>query len=99
MIINNEGLIFSTTPTIVLIVSIELMEEKLSNKTDDVGKIMGILSDLEYNEKHAFIKEILSPMYGESIVTPSYVDEIIDSLSSLLAESINRAVHPGYVNS
>ena len=79
--------------------TIELMEKKLSNKTDDVGKIMGILSDLEYNEKHAFIKEILSPMYGESIVTPSYVDEIIDSLSSLLAESINRAVHPGYVNS
>jgi nitroreductase len=41
-------------------------------------------------------EEILSPMYGESIVTPSYVDEIIESLSSLLAESINRAVHPGY---
>ena len=76
--------------------TIEMMEEKLSDKTDDVGQIMGILSDLEYNEKHAFIKEILSPMYGESIVTPSYVDEIIDSLSSLLAESINRAVHPGY---
>ena len=36
-------------------------------------------------------------MYGESIVTPSYVDEIIDSLSGLLAESINKAVHPGYV--
>ncbi len=79
--------------------TIELMEETLKDKIDDPGQIMGILSDLEYNEKHAFIKEILSPMYGESIVTPSYVDEIIDSLSALLAESINRAVHPGYVNS
>ena len=77
--------------------TIELMEETLKDKTDDVGQIMGILSDLEYNEKHDFIKEILSPMYGESIVTPSYVDEIIDSLSGLLAESINKAVHPGYV--
>jgi spore protease len=38
--------------------TIELMEEKLSNKTDDVGKIMGILSDLEYNEKHALILAI-----------------------------------------
>ncbi|HBI71834.1 MAG TPA: GPR endopeptidase [Lachnospiraceae bacterium] len=79
--------------------TIEMMEKTLSGKTDDAGQIMGILSDLEYNEKHAFIKEILSPMYGESIVTPSYVDEIIDSLSELLAESINKAVHPGYVNS
>lgn len=79
--------------------TIEMMEQILRDKTDDVGQIMGILSDLDYNEKHAFIKEILSPMYGESIVTPSYVDEIIDSLSGLLAESINRAVHPGYINS
>lgn len=79
--------------------TIEMMEETLKDKTDDVGQIMGILSDLEYHEKHAFIKEILSPMHGESIVTPSYVDEIIDYLSELLAESINKAVHPGFVNS
>ncbi|WP_326908532.1 GPR endopeptidase [Sedimentibacter sp. MB31-C6] len=76
--------------------TIEMMEETLKDKTDDVGQIMGILSDLEYNEKHMFIKEILSPMYGESIVTPSGVDELIDNLSDLLSESINRAVHPGY---
>jgi len=76
--------------------TIELMEETLKDKTDDVGQIMGILSDLEYNEKHMFIKEILSPMYGESIVTPSAVDELIDILSDMLAESINKAVHPGF---
>ncbi len=76
--------------------TIELMEETLKDKTDDVGQIMGILSDLEYNEKHMFIKEILSPMYGESIVTPSGVDELIEILSDMLAESINKAVHPGY---
>ena len=35
--------------------TIELMEETLRDKTDDVGQIMGILSDLEYNEKHLFI--------------------------------------------
>ncbi|HHZ02563.1 MAG TPA: GPR endopeptidase [Tissierellia bacterium] len=79
--------------------TIEMMEETLKTKTDDVGQIMGILSDLEYNEKHAFIKEILNPLYGESIVTPSSVDELIDYLSNLLAESINKAIHPGYVNS
>lgn len=76
--------------------TIELMEETLKDKTEDVGQIMGILSDLEYNEKHMFIKEILSPMYGESIVTPSGVDELIETLSEMLAESINKAVHPGY---
>lgn len=76
--------------------TIELMEETLKDKTDNVSQIMGILSDMEYNEKHMFIKEILSPMYGESIVTPSGVDELMDSLSEMLAESINKAVHPGY---
>jgi spore protease len=42
--------------------TIEMMEEALKDKTDDVGEIMGILSDLDYLEKHAFIKEILSPV-------------------------------------
>ncbi|NLJ58270.1 MAG: GPR endopeptidase [Tissierellia bacterium] len=77
--------------------TIEMMEETLKDKTDDVGQIMGILSDLEYNEKQAFIKEILSPMYGESIVTPSGVDELMDYLSELLADAINKAIHPGFV--
>jgi hypothetical protein len=35
-------------------------------------------------------------MYGESIVTPSGVDDLIETLSDMLAESINKAVHPGY---
>jgi len=76
--------------------TIDMMEEALKDKTDDVGQIMGILSDLDQNEKHIFIKEILSPLYGESIVTPSGIDEQIEILSDILAESINKAVHPGY---
>jgi len=76
--------------------TIDMMEETLRDKTDDVGQIMGILSDLKENEKHEFIKEILSPMVGESIVTPNGIDELIEILSDILAESINKAVHPGY---
>ncbi|MDF2675886.1 MAG: hypothetical protein K0Q97_176 [Bacillota bacterium] len=76
--------------------TIDLMEETLRSKTDDVGQIMGVLSDLQSDEKHMFIKEILSPMYNESIVTPSGIDELIEDLSDILAESINKAVHPGY---
>ena len=76
--------------------TIDMMEEALRDKTDDVGEIMGILSDLEEQEKHSFIQEILSPMYGDSIVTPNSIDELIETLSDILAESINRAVHPGY---
>lgn len=76
--------------------TIDMMEETLKDKTEDVGQIMGILSDLKQNEKHSFIKEILSPLYGESIVTPNGIDELIEILSDILAESINKAVHPGY---
>lgn len=76
--------------------TIEAMEEVLKDKTDDVGSIMGVLGDLEYEEKHMFIKEILNPMYGESIVTPSSVDELMENLSGMLALSINKAIHPGF---
>ena len=76
--------------------TIEAMEEVLKDKTDDTGSIMGILGDLEYEEKHMFIKEILNPMYGESIVTPSSVDELMESLSDMVALSIYKGVHPGF---
>lgn len=76
--------------------TIELMEETLKSKTDDTGHIMGVLSDLKHNEKQMFIKEILNPMYGESVVTPSEVDELMENLSGMLAEAVNKAVHPGY---
>lgn len=76
--------------------TIDMMEQTLKSKTDDTGLIMGILGDLEQNEKHIFIKEILSPIHGESIVTPNGIDEMIEILSDILSESINIAVHPGY---
>lgn len=76
--------------------TIDLMEKVLKDKTDDVGQIMGILSDLEADEKHSFITEILNPMHGDSIVTPNSIDELIEILSDILAEAINTAVHPGY---
>lgn len=76
--------------------TINMMEETLKDKTEDTSQIMGILSDLENSEKHMFIKEILSPMYGESIVTPNGIDEMIELLSDILSKSINMAIHPGF---
>lgn len=76
--------------------TIDMMEETLKSKTEDPGQIMGILSDLNKYEKEVFIKEILSPVHGESIVTPNGIDEMIEILSDILSQSINIAVHPGY---
>lgn len=76
--------------------TIEAMEEALNGKDKGAGGMMGVLSDLEYEEKHLFIKEILNPMYGESIVTPSSVDELMEYLSDILASAVNKAVHPGF---
>lgn len=76
--------------------TIDMMEDTLKDKVDDTGQIMGVLSDLEQDEKHMFIKEILSPLSGDSVVTVNEIDATIELLSDILAEAINKAIHPGY---
>lgn len=76
--------------------TIDMMEETLKDKVDDTGLVMGLLSDLEQHEKQMFIKEILSPLSSQSVVTVNEIDSMIELLSDILAEAINRAVHPGY---
>ena len=76
--------------------TIDMMEDALKDKVDDTGQVMGLLSDLEQGEKHMFIKEILSPLSGDSVVTVNEIDSTIELLSDILAEAINKAIHPGY---
>lgn len=76
--------------------SIDIMKEKLTHKVSVADEVLGLLGQLEENEKMAFIKEVLEPKYNDTYVTPTDIDELIEVLSDLLAEIINAAVHPGF---
>lgn len=42
-----------------------------------------------------FIRQVLGPSMGSLIVTPKEVDVLVESVSDILADSLNEALHPG----
>lgn len=75
--------------------TIELMQDKIKENTKNSEKVFGILENLNKSEKHIFIKEVLSPLYNNTFVTPNEIDEIIENLSNIVSSAINIALHPG----
>ncbi len=45
------------------------------------------------NQRYAIIKKILSPYFGELIVTPSQIDGVISNVASIISDGINNMCH------
>ena len=54
-----------------------------------------MLERLSKQEKYLLVKEVLYPHIGNMFVTPKEIDEVIEYLSTIIANGINIAVHPG----
>ncbi len=54
-----------------------------------------LLEDLDKEEKHKLIREIMLPFVGQLIVTPKEIDSLIDNTAKTLAGGLNLALHPG----
>lgn len=67
---------------------LENMDKNYSQTTNEYDKI----KPMEQNEKYALIKEVLNPYVGNLVVTPKEIDEIITSVSDVVAQGINHAL-------
>ena len=103
MQINEESLgvkvIAVGVPTVVDAATIandtmDLLLDDLSNKAESGKEFYNMLKSVDRNEKNMLIREILNPFFGELMVTPKDVDQVIDSLSKIIANGINIAVQP-----
>ena len=54
-----------------------------------------VLKDLTAEEHYQLIKESIYPEISDLFVTPKEIDEVMEYLSSIVANGINLAVHPG----
>jgi len=54
-----------------------------------------MLNEIDRNEKHMLIREVLEPYVGNLIVTPKEIDDIIERISKVIANGINIALHEG----
>ena len=56
-------------------------------------EISGIIGTLSEEEKKSLISEVLKSIHYDLIVTPKEIDFLIDNLSEILANSINKSLH------
>ena len=59
--------------------------------------IMGMIGNLEEEEKRQLIREVLAPLGHNLMVTPKEVDVFIEDMANVIASGLNAALH-GEVN-
>ncbi|KAB3530736.1 GPR endopeptidase [Alkaliphilus serpentinus] len=75
--------------------TIKMVIEAFARQTSKGSQFYNMLMDLKDEEKYALIREVLEPYNANVMVTPKEVDEVISTLSQIIANGINIALHPG----
>ncbi|UOQ46329.1 GPR endopeptidase [Halobacillus salinarum] len=71
-----------------------LTEEDHPNEEQSKA-VLGMFGQLEEAEKKQLIKEVLTPLGHNLMVTPKEVDTFINDMAHVIASGINGALHPG----
>ncbi|MBN6186218.1 GPR endopeptidase [Aneurinibacillus sp. BA2021] len=67
-------------------------EEDMPNEAEKKA-ILGMIGELEENEKRRLIHEVLSPLGHNLIVTPKEVDDYVEDIANIIANGLNAALH------
>lgn len=82
--------------------TIDLLLDDLIGKVEEGKEFYNMLKSVDKNEKSSLIKSVLNPFIGDLMVTPKDIDVIVESLSKIIANGINRAIQPNldmeYIN-
>ncbi|NHN30964.1 GPR endopeptidase [Paenibacillus agricola] len=71
----------------------ELMHEHFIKQTSNTGEILGLLDHLQEQERLLLVKEVLSPLGHDLLVTPKEIDEFIEDIANIIASGLNAALH------
>ncbi|WP_138415688.1 GPR endopeptidase [Aquibacillus sediminis] len=70
----------------------KLTDEDLPDQ-DQRKMVLGMIGELTEEEKRALIKEVLTPLGHNLMVTPKEVDGFMKDMAHLIAEGLNAALH------
>ncbi len=74
--------------------SIDYIIEELAKNTEENENLKSIFN-LEEARKYEIINEILQPYTANMFVTPKEIDEVVERLSNIIANSINLSINLG----
>lgn len=75
--------------------TIDMLLEALKNNAAEKERLRKILSAVADEDKYGLIKQVLTPSFGDFAVTSKEIDLTISSLSDVIANGINIALHDG----
>ncbi|MBB3127271.1 spore protease [Paenibacillus rhizosphaerae] len=71
----------------------EMMKNHFGQETNQTRQIMGMLDDINEQERLVLVKEVLEPLGHDLIVTPKEIDEFIEDIANIVASGLNAALH------
>lgn len=72
---------------------IDLMIKHFKIETANTDKIFGLLDELSEEERIQLVREVLSPLGHDLLVTPKEIDQFIEDIANIIASGINAALH------
>lgn len=72
---------------------IDMMKEHFRKEQGDTSQIMGLVDQLAEQERLALVKEVLSPLKHDLLVTPKEIDQFIEDIANVIASGLNAALH------
>lgn len=73
--------------------NVNYLDKELIEDKDEKQKLLGLVGTLNEDELETFIYEVLNPIGYNFMVTPKEIDFIVNKLSIVISESINKTIH------
>ncbi|TDF96766.1 GPR endopeptidase [Paenibacillus piri] len=71
----------------------DMMRNHFQKQTDNTAQILGLLDNMEEQERLQLVKEVLSPIGHDLLVTPKEIDQFIEDVANIIASGLNAALH------
>ena len=75
--------------------TMELIINDMKEQSKAGSNFYSMLQEMENEDKHTLIKEVLNPYLGNVMVTPKEIDKLINDLSIIIANGLNISLHSG----
>lgn len=78
--------------------NVNYLKKNIKINDEDKKSLFGILGNLEEDEVKKFLYEVLNPIGYNFMVTPKEIDFVLNKLSTILGEGMNKVFHKNYKN-
>jgi len=73
--------------------TLEMMSSHFKKHSANSDQILGLVNQMEEAERLQLVKEVLSPLGHDLLVTPKEIDEFIEDIANIIASGLNAALH------